>query len=364
MGAVLLLPFSVPSSSTSNIYLMATKTADSSFQQLKRESQQRISQLFEEIKIGAEHGHTSFLSFHEKFQAINDDNALTLRPTHLRFEFSEHTKDAKVKQTQLGREHEDAGTKQSQATSALAGRNAPYCLLGLVALAVSTVAICLIEGLLAIPVFMSFNFTQLESLVLGCLFSLALYLFIPAIPAIIAFGSTALQRKIIAISLFVFTVAFFYFLSTYRAEFFANASSEDSDLPGKELNPWGFTCISTFFLLVGASIDFFLMPSKADQQEMKEYRKLRKAKRRVDKAVTETQKKIDALNTETRTLTNTNKGTYLDGNSLEEYVISSAKQGYSKFQHYSNRTQKEADQSQSLQADYPYQFTIHFPLHA
>ena len=218
-------------------------------------------------------------------------------------------------------------------------------------------AICLFEGILAIPVFEKWGLNLAESIVLSLLFAGVLAIFAHLVPRIIRFGKTIWQRRLIALGLFIFSIILFKYMADERVEYI-NRSTHCVDCT--PISPYPFVIASTLLLVVAVAISYFYTPSAEELMKMKEYKE-------TTKDLKDTQDKINGIKNKAKTnesnqaeFVNSSGSILVFGDSLEQMIINHAYQCYSLFKTTNLVHRTDGSKPSCFLDEYPFKFTTYF----
>jgi hypothetical protein len=222
--------------------------------------------------------------------------------------------------------------KLSAAKSALVGIDAKLknwqCPFGKAQLILAWTAISIIalfEGLLAIPVFSTWGYSNITAIVMGILFAGVLAAFAHLFKKIVALGKTVWQRRAIAAALLLLLTLLFSFMASQRAAYLSKTVAENSaNTINLHFSPIPFVCTSLLLFVVAAAVSYFFLPSKEQWQELQAYMEVHKAKEQNEAEQERVEAEIAARHREHADVVHMNTSALDKGNMLEKLVVSNA----------------------------------------
>lgn len=320
-----------------------------------------VEAILAEIRISAGIRTLVFLVFHHKFQELIEKNRHAYQPDLIKYNVSQNKISSNNKKEKLFVELEDTRIdhlklKEKTDGVSVIGR----CIVAFGNLLV-ILSICSADGLLMIPVFLKMGLSLYEAIIGSLLTGILFLAYTFLAPFIVMLGRTRIQRILIATGLVILTVLFFYYMSIYRADYFAlrEVMEDGTIIILNSPSPWMFTTISVFMLMLSTGLDYFFSLTgdewKILWQDIKNKRYFRANSRKLNRI----NKALEDVDAKTEIIRNESSSDFLEGRSNELLIISKAKQAYSEFLDVASRSKLLAG-STIEQSKYPYEFTRYF----
>ena len=222
----------------------------------------------------------------------------------------------------------------------------------------TTVAlIALFEGMYTTPVFMQIGLSWIESACAASLLAVALTTFYHIVPTVMQRAGTPRMKRIVFLCMWLLPIAFFYIIGISRADYLTQLSQQDSG-EGIRYSPWLFIITSIVMSTIALLLALF-QPDKETRNHYHHYQKWQRTKKDLETKLQAVEEQIKTSDSNARTTALSAAQTYEYANSLEHYVITSARSG---FEDFKKRiiTHKTTPGGSSIQEPYPFEFQTHF----
>ena len=222
----------------------------------------------------------------------------------------------------------------------------------------TTVAlIALFEGMYTTPVFMQIGLSWIESACAASLLAIALTSYYHSVPTVMQRAGTPQMKRIVFLCMWLLPVVFFYIIGESRADYLTQLSQQDVR-EGIRYSPWLFI-ITSIVMSTIALLLALLQPDKETRNHYRHYQKWQRTKKDLETKLQAVEEQIKASDNNARTTALSAAQTYEYANSLEHYVITSARSG---FEDFKKRiiTHKAIPGGPSIHEPYPFEFPTHF----
>ena len=222
----------------------------------------------------------------------------------------------------------------------------------------TTVAlIALFEGMYTTPVFMQIGLSWIESACAASLLAIALTSYYHSVPTVMQRAGTPRMKRIVFIGMWLLPVAFFYIIGISRADYLTQLSQQDGG-EGIRYSPWLFIITSIVMSTIALLLALF-QPDKQTRNHYHHYQKWQRTKKDLETKLQAVEEQIKIFDSNARNTALSAAQTYEYANSLEHYVITSARSG---FEDFKKRiiTHRVIPGGPSMQEPYPFEFPTHF----
>ncbi|GGG25052.1 hypothetical protein GCM10011344_27130 [Dokdonia pacifica] len=187
--------------------------------------------------------------------------------------------------------------------------------------------IILVDTFLSAAALQAMEYSLIASYIVGSAIGMSIFLIAEYLPQIINKGSTMMQKRLIALGSFTVLAILFYVLGIFRT-----FSVTGDDIANSEgIKPIYFMCLNLFFVIVSTLAVYFNKLTKAERQQLDEWKLKKEASEKLTKEVEDLKSRIQKIRTDQAEAELTRKQLLIYAQDVQELIQSYFEQSLKTF---------------------------------
>lgn len=298
---------------------------------------------------------------HHRYQHLMDEVNKELQIKTTCQQVADHSRMTEARQRDLNNKHSAAKEKQIATDAKFKKTSHPKGRIRQMLACAAVIITSLTEGILTTPIYERWAYSSIESVFMGLLFAGVLAIFAHAFLKIVFLGKTLWQRRLIAFSLVLLLAVLFKYMADVRADYLTgvvNASSADA--LNQHFSAWPFVCISLLLFITSVAINHFVMPTKKEKDDLKDYQRICQAKKDIDAEIAQIEADKAKVTGENNALKASSASILEYGSMLEASIITHARSGYGLWKKHNLMHRPDNIRPDCFDQDYPFAFNTNF----
>ncbi len=298
---------------------------------------------------------------HQRYQHLVDEVNKEVRIKATCQQVADHSRMTEAQQRDLNNKHSAAKEKQIATDAKFKKTPHPKGRIRQILAWAAVTIISLMEGILTIPIYERWAYSFIESVIMGLLFAGVLAIFAHVFLKIVFLGKTLWQRRLIAFSLVLLLTVLFTYMADVRADYLTSVVNANSaDALNQRFSAWPFVCISLLLFITSVAINHFVMPTKKEKDDLKDYQRVCRAKKDIDAEIAQIEADKAKVTGENNALKASSASILEYGSMLEESIITHARAGYGLWKKHNLMHRPDNTRPDCFDQDYPFVFNTNF----